>query len=129
MVWGSYLKFWFWIDLMGAFPWSIGFRYQSVKLIGLIKLLRIFSLRGVFERLNKIQPRTLAWVRFLFICVFYLFYVNIVGCLWFLVSKSGTLPIMSEYVPATKYYDDAGFFEQYSVAVYFAAVTISTTGY
>ena len=116
----KYLKGWFFVDFLAAFPFSIFL--QSMRLITLGRLLRLFRLSrllkliritGVFQKTgsSRINPAILR----LFILVFWvLLFAHFVACGWIAVAHQDA---------------DLDPVSQYMRAFYWTVTTLTTIGY
>ena len=147
----EYIKLWFWIDFVSAFPYSWlldGFEqpsqtssstYKTPKVIGIIRILRFLRILRLIRlaKLKKIlikiedyvASNTLASI-FVFVRLLSLifFLAHWSACLWFYIGAQESLGHPITWITYANI-ENSSIYEQYITSLYWAFTTIATVGY
>ena len=132
----EYLKFWFWLDIISALPFSFIIAYVNTdknlrfqKLIKLSRFIRIFKMikekNRILKYLNEVlKISTSGAENILGPVVFMAIFVHVSACLYYMISLAENDPDnwLNNYADN----DDS---EKYLTAFYWVTQTVVTTGY
>lgn len=141
----SYIKSWFFIDLVSCIPLEIIDSNQTVnesynKFLRILKVSRIYRFVRVLRLLKLLRFLRSQYVNTLLISfklnveigkiiIFFLslgMSVHILGCLWFYVSSTDNMNL--NWIISNRI-DSLSDMDQYIVSVYFVFTTLTTVGY
>ncbi|CAD8160415.1 unnamed protein product [Paramecium octaurelia] len=137
----EYMKFWFWLDSVSAFPYDIimdesSSQVQSAKLIRLLKflrfvkvlkLIRLAKLKKIidkFDELLSMRPRVAAIINFCKLFFFVLYFAHILGCIFHYIAYQE--PSDHSWL-ADIYFSDWTI--RYVNSLYWGIATMTTVGY
>ena len=135
----DYLKGWFWIDLISSVPFD--YIYSGLGAIRILKTLKVLKLLRVLRLLqsmkaaidifasNRAVIRFIKLIKVLFNMVLCAHYI---ACLWFWIGNNGLQKygdIEGENWLSTRGIVDKSLKDQYITSLYWAIVTLFTTGY
>jgi hyperpolarization activated cyclic nucleotide-gated potassium channel 1 len=147
----SYLKFWFWIDLVGSFPFSLvmyanegqnssdgranGFvrvmrlprLYKITSVFRLAKVSRIYKGNSFFEMLKEYFTKSTRLFRLFKLILIMLIVVHFSGCFWFIAARLDDFPYDCWVVQGGFANDSTG--SLYLTSFYWAFTTMTTVGY
>lgn len=135
----NYLKFWFWIDLMGVFPfYAVALAIagemgndntltQYLSLLSLFRLVRLYRIKQLFEVLQwsmKISLISLTLTRNL---MFALIWTHLAACVMFFIAKQYQFDPDNTWIGSSL--EGLNDFEKYLTSLYWSVVTFTTVGY
>lgn len=154
LIFKSYIKFWFWADLVATFPytWLIEGVYikpsstesnsgvyntpkiirivRIIRFLRILKLLRLAKLKKILLKIEDyIASNVIASLFLLFriLCASFLV-AHWIACLWFFIGSSGQDEHPITWILKASIQDSSSF-DQYMTSLYWAFTTIATVGY
>ena len=154
LIFKSYLKFWFWADLIASFPytWLIEGVYikpsskesnsgvyntpKIIKIVRIVRFLRILKLLRL-AKLKKILITIEDYIASNVIASLFLLFrilsasflaAHWIACLWFFIGSSGQDDHPITWILKASI-EDSPSIEQYMTSLYWAFTTVATVGY
>jgi hypothetical protein len=131
-----YVKGWFWVDIVSAFPWftveDISLNYTRLfRLLRLLRLLRMFKLSRIMHRLEmalSIRSSVAGLSKFVFAAFGVMHWMS---CIFFSISHSEAAGGEEDtWVTVQNLLDiDRTSFDQYVASLYWSVMTMTTVGY
>jgi hypothetical protein len=128
----NYLKGWFTVDCISAFPIDIIFIFFNwVPLFpaySLIRIFRIFRIIRFFSSLKTILHFNISLMRMLILAYLIMIYVHWISCFWFFVGQWNAVHEANGWL-VEHGLEKASIFSQYVTSLYWVITTMTTVGY
>jgi len=121
-----YLKFWFWVDLLGSFP-VFYLSSSEGSLIKLLRLFRVLKVKKLLLQVESVFSSVAKAFKFLKLLVTGFIIAHWTGCLWFYVSDLDSARFPNTWVSYELSHNQNP--NLYIKALYFAVTTSTTVGY
>eukprot|EP00124_Ichthyophonus_hoferi_P004072 Ihof_evm2s407 gene=Ihof_evmTU2s407 len=128
-----YLQTWASLDVVSCLPWSLFELHRPFpSAVTLMKMVRILTIRHLLSSVKSLNAVLLTWIRIALIFVSYLCLINTLACVWWYLARSADpseYPVMNEFPDVSVFIFERSIFFQYTMAIYYIVVTITTLGY
>jgi hypothetical protein len=131
----NYLACWFWIDLVGSFPYNLvqsdNIDVGTLRLLRVLRLLRLIKLLRIDKIIHSVEVSMntdLRGFRLVFLVIKLVYLAHVLSCGWYLVADSadeGTMTWLDEYEVAP----DKPVEIKYLYCLYWSLTTLTTVGY